>query len=243
MAKSTYLREAERKANDLLRVYNPTDQDYVVEWDRRDGVKRFRVRSKQEEVLVRYIAEKYIHEMYSKIITEKSDKSIIVENQRRIERGMSKMDLWKEQPDFESRFYLPDQKQIDEIIALLYIGVEREYGIDAEMPEEPAAVDDKSLFDKTLESVQARKDAVPETHRVRSTVPETQVEVDARPDEGSAAGVPTTPPVDMPATALYRCDYPGCEFTTKHKIALHGHKQSHPDIEERKREAVERVSL
>ena len=46
MAKSTILAEMERRSQDLIRVYNPLDEDYVVIWDKSSpvGAKLFRVK-------------------------------------------------------------------------------------------------------------------------------------------------------------------------------------------------------
>lgn len=33
--------------------------------------------------------------------------------------------------------------------------------------------------------------------------------------------------LERPADEEYKCDFPGCEFSTKHKVALSGHKRKH----------------
>ena len=103
--KTAYQRELERRSNDLLRIYNPLEEDYVIEWDKKEGVKLFRAELKQESVFIRYIAEKYIREVFNKIITEKADKAVLEENQRRIDKGMATMEKWKDQLAFESSYY------------------------------------------------------------------------------------------------------------------------------------------
>src|SRR3972149_5669820 len=90
--KSLFIQEMERRANDLLRVYNPTDADYIVKWDKRGGTKLFRVPAKGEAVHIRYIAEKYVREMFEKIIMEKAMTAVLKENEARVAKGMAEMD-------------------------------------------------------------------------------------------------------------------------------------------------------
>ena len=227
--KSTYVLELERRVNDLIRVYNPTDKDYIVEWDRRSGVKLFRVPSKQETVLIRYIAEKYIHEMFDFIFTQKAHEAIIAENQRRIEKGFAEMDKTlktNEQFKFEMPFYNPDEKTSRELIAILYVGVEQEYGIDREMPpQELAPQDTRPVFDQALESIQKEKAGI--------------VPLPIKPEVVTATDY-------VPRSDVFKCDFPNCTFQTEKNIALLGHKRSHrketENLEVKKQEAVAGVS-
>lgn len=213
---SSYHNELERRANDLLRVYNPTDEDYIVIWDKKSGGKVFRVRAKQEEVLFRYIAEKYIREMFQKLINEEVEKAVLKANEERIAKGMAEMTKYAEQYRFESPLINPTSDKAKRIISILYVGVDREYGVDREFGEEASAPQDKPIFDSALEEVQSGK---------------------------------TTP--NTPRT--YKCDYPGCTFSTDKNIALLGHKRSHraespnpqadnSDLEAKKKEALSQVS-
>jgi len=108
MADSSYTQELKRRENDLIRVYNPLDVPKVIEWDRKNGVKLFRVPAKQEEVLIRYIAKKFIEEVFDYIISKKAGDAVIQANKERVEKGMAEMTPWKEQMAFESKFYNPD---------------------------------------------------------------------------------------------------------------------------------------
>lgn len=159
--KSSYQQELERRADDLLRVYNPTDKRYVVEYDKKNGTKMFPVEAKSEAVFVRYIAEKYIKEMYNKIIIEEADEAVRKENERRIKVGMAAMDKTlktNEQNVFESKFYIGNDKRAKEIISLLYMGVESEFGVDR-VPQQETVSDSVPTFEKALHSVQEEKDS------------------------------------------------------------------------------------
>ena len=223
--KTSYVQEIERRANDTLIVYNPLDKDHIVEWDRRGGVKLFRVAAKTEVPLIRYIAEKYIKEMYTKITNEKASEAIKKENERRIKSGMAIMDKTQrtgEQEVFESKFYNAGDDEAKKIISILYVGVEREYGVDRVTPTTDE-IDDRPSFDRVMESVQEEKD--------------TNVPVSV--DKASQ---------DKPSEAQreFKCDFPNCNFSTKAKIALLGHKRSHraemDNLEEKKEAAVAAVA-
>ena len=214
MADSTFLADLRRRSQDLIRVYNPLDEDYIVTWDKSSpiGAQQFRVEAKSEEVLIRYIAEKYVKEMTDKIIIEEADKKVREENERRIQRGMKKMDPWDEQPAFETQLLSPDSDRYKEIIATLWVGVEREHGMDRrqEQPDQEAQVDSKPKFEKALEEVQKN--------------PEYEVRKKEEKPE--------------PKTKKYTCDYPGCDFSTDTQIALSGHKRSHKSKVEKATEEI-----
>ncbi len=159
---SSYHYELERRANDLLRVYNPTNEDYIVVWDKKSGGKVFRVRAKQEEVLFRYIAEKYIREMFQKMINDEVDKAVIKANEDRVAKGMAEMTKYAEQYRFESPLLQPTSDKARKMIAILYVGVDREYGIDNEMGEEEQTPQDKPVFESALEDIQKQKVSTPQ---------------------------------------------------------------------------------
>jgi len=195
--KSSYQLELERRSNDLLRVYNPMDEDAVVIWDLRSGGKIFRVPAKQEAVFPRYISEKYIKEMYDKILNDKAHDAIVKENKRRIDAGMAAMDKTfktNEQMVFEQKFYNPNNEEAKKIISLLYVGVETQYGVDPMYQKEQEELGSRDFKD-ILTSVQEDKTK------------------------------PTT--VSKQNNSEYRCDWPNCDFSTKTKIAYFGHRRTH----------------
>jgi len=200
--KSSYQIELERRSNDLLRVYNPLNEDKVVIWDLRSGGKIFRVPAKQEAVFPRYISEKYIREMYDKILNDKAHDAIIKENQRRIAAGMAAMDKTfktNEQMVFEQKFYNPNSDEARKIISLLYVGVETEYGIDREYQVQKK--EGSREYKDTLKSVQEEKGE-------------------------STNGRKTTPDASSETTeSIYKCDT--CGFIAKGKIGLFSHRRTH----------------
>lgn len=227
--KSSYVLELERRANDTLIVYNPLDEDHVVEWDRRGGVKLFRIKAKTEEYLPRYIAEKYLKEMLTKIVNKKAADAIKEENQRRLKAGMAIMDKTLrtgEQEVFESKFYNMDDDETKKIISILYVGVDREFGVDRGKPETGVEDDSKPTFKRVLEDVQEEKGTTPAS------------------DEKTAQDKPKKPTKDV--TSGFKCEFPGCEVVAKTKAGLSSHRKTHrtdiDSLEDKKKEAVASVA-
>lgn len=160
MIDSSYVQELKRKENDLIRVYNPLDKPVVVEWDRKNGVKLFRVPAKQEEVLVRYIATKFIRETYDYIVSKKAGDAVTEANKDRVKKGMAKMTPWNEQLAFEGKFYSLSDDETKKILSILYVGLEREHGIDRLTPPPEKPRDDKTDFEHTLEDIEKEKGEV-----------------------------------------------------------------------------------
>lgn len=189
--KSSYQQEIERRANDLVRVFNPLKDRYIVRWDAKNGVKLFPIEAESEAVFVRYIASKYVKEMYTKIITTEADQAVRDKNEERIKKGLAEMDKTQrtgEQMQFESRFYNPSDEKAREIIATLWVGVETEFGVDQVTAQDGTRDDTKSAFDRQMETMKDKQ---------------------------------------AKAKQEFKCDYPGCDFTTTTRIALTGHKRSH----------------
>ena len=209
-ANTSFHQEAARKANDLIRVYNPTDKDHVVKWDKRGGTKNFRVVAKEEAVLLRYLARKYVTEMFTKIITEKADKAIIEENEKRVAKGVAIMDKslrTGEQLRFEAPLYKPTSEEAKKLVAILWVGVEQEFGIDreAEADDTPS---DKPVLESAIETVAEEKGIV---------------SADSPVDVVNDAPQPTTVPKKLDNT----CDWPECGFEAKNSFGLMSHKRSH----------------
>jgi hypothetical protein len=222
--KSSYQQELERRSNDLLRVFNPKNEDHIVEWDRKNGTKLFRVPAKTEAVLPRYIAEKFIKEMYNKMIIEEATEAITKENKRRIKVGMAELDKTQktgEQEQFESRFYLGNNEKSRQIIALLYMGLETEFGVDRTYQPEAEKMTTAQSFGESLAEVQQEKDS----------------------------GIKRT----KDKSNQFKCDYPNCDFVIDTSIGLMNHKRTHrkevekkekadENLDEKKKEAVQQVS-
>lgn len=196
--------ELQRRSNDLIRVYNPLNVDYVVEYDKANGGQKFRVPAKTEKVLVRYIAEKYMREMTQKMRTVKVDMSIKEENDRRASSGFPKMNKWDEEMIFSQPLLDMSPEKNKELLKLLYRGVESEFGVDGDYNQEQEMDNSKPAFEQALEELEMENAGIlPGSEK--DEVFEVEKEEKEKP--------------------IFACDQ--CDFTTTAKIALAGHKRKH----------------
>ncbi len=121
--------ELERKKRDLYTVYNPTNQDQKVLLNAAISPEIWTIKAKDEAIVPWYVAEKYFEEMSQKIITTKSDRAVIEENEKRMAKGFPKMDLHTEQFRFEGRNLKNMMGKRDQIVAILNRGLYQEYGV------------------------------------------------------------------------------------------------------------------
>jgi hypothetical protein len=97
-------RELQRKSLDRIQVNNPTNTDFITYWDGFPYV----VPAKGSLVEKRYITEKYLIEMAQKLLIEEADTAVKTENERRVNKGMARMDhtlRTGEQMGFETPYY------------------------------------------------------------------------------------------------------------------------------------------
>lgn len=124
--------ELERKKRDLYTVYNPTNQDQKVVLNAAISPEVWTIKAKDEAIVPLYVAVKYFEEMSQKIITIKSDKAVIEENEKRMAKGFPKMDLHTEQFRFEGRNLKNMMSKREQIVAILNRGLYQEYGVAGE---------------------------------------------------------------------------------------------------------------
>jgi len=171
--------ELERKKRDLYRVYNPTNQDQQVVLNAAVSPEIWTIKAKEEAIVPLYVAVKYFEEMSQKIITIKSDKAVIEENEKRTDKGFSKMDLHTEQPRFESRNLKNMMSKRDQIVAILNRGLYQEYGVggNKEKVEDKKYVKDTFDAGIDLETKAVTSQDAPEggqTVKVEEDTPETE---------------------------------------------------------------------
>lgn len=122
--------ELERVSKNLWKVYNPTNQDFQVVLNAKVSPEVWTIPAKDEAIVPWYVAEKYFEEMSQKIITIKSDRAVIEENEKRRTKGFPGMDLHTEQFRFESRNLKVMMSKKEKIIEILNKGLYQEYGVD-----------------------------------------------------------------------------------------------------------------
>lgn len=150
-------RELERKSNDRIRIYNPTDQDFTIYY----GGSGFLVpskntdngRGKGQSVVQRFIAVNYIKHMTDKILSKKTSEAVASENERRINSGMATMTVHTEQPEFELRYNINNPEARKEVIRQLWLGIEEEYGMDQPIIQPLEKRDNRTVDEQLLDEL------------------------------------------------------------------------------------------
>lgn len=150
--------EQKRKANDIIRVYNPTEKDYYVSWEQT----RHRIPAKSTADVVRYIARTYVRDMTTYLINELGN-----EKGRELLKKLS-----KEQPNVLLDKYLENKEVWDKTprtddpslmkhyYDILWVGVVKEFGLDVEdidVDPRKGEVDFRTTEERLMEDIQYRK--------------------------------------------------------------------------------------
>lgn len=135
-------REMYRTSLDSIRVYNPTDEDYFVDWD---GHKH-RVPNKNKDtgdgkgmrILPRYLAKNYVREMHIKLVNAENDQKLEDLKDKMTKAGVTDV-TYNANAQFERqhdrRTDNPDLMRKN--YEILWLGLEEEFGMDnPEMPQD-----------------------------------------------------------------------------------------------------------
>lgn len=164
-------REEYRKSMDTWLVYNPTDKDYFVIWDRIPHL----IPNKDKDVgfgrgqaeLSKFLAEKYMNEMKDILINLENERKLKEKLEDRSKKGMQELTPYEKNVQLVE--FLPrtsDETQILEKYGILFKGVVREFGLYENMPMEGSSKPDiRTPEEKALESLMNKK-------AVRETSPE-----------------------------------------------------------------------
>ena len=155
--------EEYRKSMDSILVYNPTDKDYFVMWDRMNHL----VPNKSKDIgfgagqveLPRYIADKYLKEMKDLLINEEVNNRVKEKIEDRAKKGMPELTPYEK--NVQVTDYLPktsDEKKIIEIYGNLFKGVVREFGL-YDVPESSTNTkpDTRTAEEKAMEALMNNK--------------------------------------------------------------------------------------
>jgi len=146
--------EIERRKHNLHKIFNPTDTDHKVKFNMAVSPEIWTVKAHSEEIVPEYVCIKYLKEMSDLIIFTQSDEKTKKENDRRMSAGLQPMNLYDEQFRFESRSLKITEDQYVQMMAQLYRGLYKEYGIDATPETEPVLQgSSKPAFDTALSRV------------------------------------------------------------------------------------------
>ena len=140
-------RELERSSQDQIKVYNPTDKEWIEYWTGYG----FRVPANGDGVMPRYVAKKYVKNMTDHLITKESEDKVDAENKRRTSSGQKLMDAQERE--------LFDLKTNDESLRRKYIkqlwgGVDKEFGGDTPTTEATKRPDPRPLDEQLIDEVE-----------------------------------------------------------------------------------------
>lgn len=187
--------ELERKKRDLYRVFNPTNQDYQVVLNLKVMPEVWTIKTKSEEIVPAYAADKYFDEMADKIISNKSDKAVLEENEKREAKGFPKLNLHTEQPRFEGRIYKNLTAKKIKIIAILNRGLYQEYGVGEKKVQEIDKKDQRDSFESGV-SLAEEPTVSPPVAPKPMVSPDTGAD---KPSEKPTADIPPmNPPPELP---------------------------------------------
>lgn len=153
------LRQKQREANDIIRVHNPTSDDYVVHWGKADVNTPYIIPKAQKDDgygrgnrdVPRYIARKFIKEMSQKLMNRKAKKTWdkIYED-----RDYKPSDYVAKEEERAIGRILKDKELWSEMRSKCLVGLVRKHGDDLKEPE-PFQPENtrKSEVDKMLEEI------------------------------------------------------------------------------------------
>jgi hypothetical protein len=120
-------KEQFRKSHDLVRVYNPTDKDFKINWDGNIHV----VPAKSEKTLIYYVAVKYCRDMKDQLINQRNDEALTKEIASRFSKGFPEWTPYDKQTYLDKLPKTDNEKLVSDIYNQLWLGVEEEFGLDA----------------------------------------------------------------------------------------------------------------
>lgn len=136
-----------RRSQDICRVHNPTDEDFVVYNDRQVTNERWVIPAQTKDIgpgkgnkdVPRYIAERYLDKMGGKLIQEKSKAHWEIEKTkyRLEERGQMEERL---------AIRVTDKREWDIITPMLFLGVVKRYEDTQDYVPEPPSEPKKPTF-------------------------------------------------------------------------------------------------
>lgn len=145
------LRELQRRANDRIRVYNPTGEDFTVYWDQMGFIvpakDKDNGQGQGQAVVPRYVADNYFKHMSDKILGEERLKEIEQENKKRTATGQSVMNHYEDRVKFESQIRVAMPDRLRRLHDILILGVEEKYGSNP-VDEFTPRPDNTSIYDE-----------------------------------------------------------------------------------------------
>lgn len=147
--------EQRRRSQDLIRVKNPTDRDFVLVYEN----ERFIIPNKYKDigygpgqrVMQRYLAERYTTKMVDQLIFNDADQKLEATKEKLIKRGATDIEYNANMEMMNVKGMRSDNPDIrrpyeDDI----WMGIEEEFGVDRDFiePEQPKPMDMVDPFER-----------------------------------------------------------------------------------------------
>lgn len=156
-------REMYRISQDDCMVYNPTEEDFYIEWDNY----RHLVPSKTKDIgwglgkreCKRYLAQWYCRHMKDKLINELGEKKAEEMLAKRFKEGKEEYtDFYVKSNEIYAKVpRTDDPKLMAEVYPTLFLGVIREFGLDIPEENRGAGFDEKTSEEKIMEQLSKLK--------------------------------------------------------------------------------------
>jgi hypothetical protein len=171
-------RELERRSLDIIRVKNPDNQDFLIEWDKR----YWRVKAQGTLDVPRYIAIKYCKDKAVDTINKVNEKMHNKDMEERTAKGLPAFESkWHEEQATYAQPRYPktnDRELLSKLYSEYWLGLVYEYGKDSPMqsqPQENEELDMTPIELKIIRDLENRKVDAVETP-VRKEQPEIRFE-------------------------------------------------------------------
>jgi len=164
---NSVLREMERTSLDLIRIYNPTDEDFTILWDGFKHVVPHKGKDtgygKGQKVVQRYLAEWYKKHMTDKIINGMQDRKL-AELKDKYEKLGTEDGLLKAHLDVERNRGLrtDNEFEVNRIADIIWLGIEERFGMDEITQDEGEKIDRLTVHEKVSEKLKNKVYVKPE---------------------------------------------------------------------------------
>lgn len=165
--------EMERVSLDWCMIYNPTDEDFYIDW----LPWHYLVPNKNKDIgwgpgmleTQRYLARWYCEHMTVHILNKRGDVEGRKMLEKRSQEGKAPLNQYEEQAAIWAKVpKTNDEKELSALYPILFLGVSREFGMDYTQ-EKPYEVEQKTTQEQVMEKLQNKK-FTPSTKPVSSKV-------------------------------------------------------------------------
>lgn len=160
-------REMERISLDWCMIYNPTNDDFYIEWSAKDGRPwKYLVPNQKKDIgwgigkleVQRYLAIWYCKHMKDKIVNDKGVKQAEKMLATRRDKGQPDLTKFEEQNAIWGKTpRTTSNEELSTLYPILFLGVSREFGMDYAPTDQPSNVDLTTPEEKALEKLKNRK--------------------------------------------------------------------------------------